>query len=133
MNTLYPLIFPHPDGMVLAAQTRLRVDNLNDCIFEFEPTPVPQATKILNKLQCGQNFFNELNYFAKRVSDMNRDDRVLLNGAIAIHMFRWGSSEIHRENLVAECGGECVKTHNNHNILNAAAGSKSRAKTAMQS
>ena len=71
---------------VLTAKAQLGVDNLNKCGFEFEPSSdLPQAGKVLHGMRKGPNFFNEVNYFAQRISELSHENRILLNGTIAIY------------------------------------------------
>ncbi|MDL2272997.1 hypothetical protein LJC34_00335 [Oscillospiraceae bacterium OttesenSCG-928-G22] len=81
-----PLILPVSRWDVLEAKTRLGVNSLNECYYSFEaPADVPQAEAILRTMHQGLRFFDELNYFAYRMTEMSHSERILLNGAIAIH------------------------------------------------
>ena len=71
---------------ILSAKSQLGVSSLNECVFEYDtPSALPQAAKILKQIEHGPNFFDELNYFAQRTTEIVRDNLILLNGAIAIY------------------------------------------------
>lgn len=87
-NTEGPSVFldlPASHWDVLEAKGQLQ-DNLSRCFYEFEPPDdLFLVARYLTKMQRGNQFVDELNCLSHQISQMDHADRILLEGAIAIH------------------------------------------------
>jgi hypothetical protein len=69
-----------------AAKTKLGMENLSECTLAFElPDDLPHAENIFHNMKREKRFWQELNFFARQLSELSHDDRALLDGALVIH------------------------------------------------
>jgi|GEM_PF-3345464 len=80
------LTLPASRWDILTAVARLGIQDIRDGEIVCEGFPaVPEARRCINVIQQREGFLDDLNYFARRVSELSAAERMLLGAAIAIH------------------------------------------------
>ena len=80
------LVLPASRWDIVDALAKLGAPSLDDCFITYMTFPVlPEAGELLSVPMRNPGYFDELNYFAQRASELSAADQTLLNGALAIH------------------------------------------------
>jgi hypothetical protein len=82
-NRQFKLTLPASRWDVLDAQSKLGGGSLSDSIVRFNGPD--SVNGLLENMKRGPRFFDELNYFARRIADMSQNERTRFGGALTIH------------------------------------------------